>query len=111
MDQVHFQVEGKHYSFGWFYVGMILSASVFTLFSAFLSWQLGRMAVWDPESAAMVGWALCGVQIASVALSCIYISVVPAVFVGVAAVLLGSWIAQTSRGRQEANAGLKPPKA
>jgi hypothetical protein len=50
MNKVHFQVRGKNYSYGGFYVGFGLFNSVYLLFSALLAWHLGSLAARNPQA-------------------------------------------------------------
>jgi hypothetical protein len=92
MNGVHFEVKGTTFSYGAFYRGFGLSITAYPLFSAFLAWYLGAMAVNSPGPASTLGWALCAVQIVSLVLSWMYFSAVPATFSAVVAVCLG-WAA------------------
>lgn len=98
MTAVHFQVRGSSFSYGGFYTGFGLSITAYLLFFAFLSWQLGTLANTHPEVVGFLGWAFCGVQVASVALSWTYFSAAPAVFSGVLSLLLGwaAWLTERS---------------
>ncbi|MEA2414558.1 MAG: hypothetical protein QOI58_1215 [Thermoanaerobaculia bacterium] len=77
------------------YRGFGLYVTVYLLFSAFLSWQLGQMSVQYPEAGGVIGWALCAVQFAGFVLSCLYFAPITAAFSGVAAICLGlaAWLA------------------
>jgi hypothetical protein len=89
MNNAHFTVGGATFSYGGFYRGFGLSATVSMLFEAFLAWQLGTMVRLAPRAAASIGWGLCVVQIVGFALSCIYFSVPPALFALAVAACLG----------------------
>ena len=52
MNTVQFQVGGKPFSYAGFYKGFGLSITVQLLFSAFLAWHLGALAVKNPEISA-----------------------------------------------------------
>jgi hypothetical protein len=86
MTDVHFRVKNAELSYGGFYRGFGFFVTVYLLLSAFLAWHLARR----PD--ALVGWALCAVQIASFALSWIYFSAPPATFSALVAICLG-WAA------------------
>ncbi|HYL04899.1 MAG TPA: hypothetical protein VE075_02605, partial [Thermoanaerobaculia bacterium] len=79
-----------------FYVGFGLYVTVYLLFSAFLAWYLGDLAVRDPQAIGALGWAFFAVQVASFALSWIYFSAAPALFSGLVAALTG-WAAFLAR--------------
>jgi len=94
MNSVHFQVRGRDYSYGNFYLGFGLFNSVYLLFSAFLAW---RLSGFSPQAASAVGWGLCGVMLASLALCLLYFNMVAVIFSAVLAVCLG-WAAWLGRG-------------
>lgn len=94
MTKVHFELQGKSFTYAGFYTGFGLFVAVFLVFAAFLAWHLGNLAARDPQAIGPVGWALFAVQLATLALSWIYfapvtvwLSAVVAVFVGWAALL------------------------
>ena len=58
MERVQFTVAGSTFSYGAFYRGFGLSATVSMLFEAFLAWQLGWIAQLAPSAAVSVTWAL-----------------------------------------------------
>jgi len=93
MNRVHFAVGGSTFSYGGFYRGFGLSATVSMLFEAFLAWQLAAAVRTAPRAVASIGWGLCVVQVMGFVLSCIYFSPVPALFsLAVAACLgLAAW--------------------
>jgi hypothetical protein len=92
MNNVHFQVGGKSFSYGGFYTGFGLFITVDLPFSAFLAWHLGGLAARAPEAIGALGWAFCAVQVASLVLSGVYFFPVTAVVSGAVAVCLG-WAA------------------
>ncbi len=104
MNHVHFQVRGRDYSYGGFYLGFGLFNSVYLLFSAFLAWRLGDLDAHSPQAASVLGWALCGVMLASLALCWAYFNMVAVAFSAVLAVCLG-WAAWLGRGAGAAGAG------
>ena len=89
MKNVHFRVEGRDYSYGGFYDGFGWYISAYLLFSAFLAWQLGRMASAGANVVGAIGWAFFAVQVIGLALSCIYFIPIPAIFSGIVALCLG----------------------
>jgi len=89
MSGVHFVVAGANLSYGGFYRGFGLSATVFLLFEAFLAWQLAAIARAAPRLAASLTWALCAVQAIGFGLSCLYFALPPAFLSLGLAVLLG----------------------
>ena len=89
MKNVYFRVEGRDYSYGGFYDGFGWYISAYLLFSAFLAWQLGRMAAASVNPGSAIGWAFFAVQVIGLALSCIYFIPIPAIFSGIVALCLG----------------------
>lgn len=89
MTNVHFSVAGTNLSYGGFYRGFGLSATVSMLFEAFLAWQLAAVARLAPRLAASLTWALCAVQVIGFGLSCLYFALPPALLSLGLAVLLG----------------------
>lgn len=94
MNDVPLHIGGRSYTYGGFYRGFGLYVTVYLLFSAFLSWQLGQMSVQYPEACGVIGWAFCAVQVAGFALSCLYFAPITAAFSGIAAICLGlaAWL-------------------
>lgn len=88
MESVKFTVAGSTFSYGGFYRGFGLSATVSMLFEAFLAWQLAAIAQLAPRVAASITWALCAVQVLGFVLSCLYFAVPPAILSLGLAVLL-----------------------
>lgn len=92
MNNVHFQVRGKGYSYGGFYVGFGLFNSVYLLFSALLAWHLGSLAARNPQAIGVMGWGLCLVMVASLVLCWAYFNAVAVAFSAALAACLG-WAA------------------
>ena len=88
MNSVAFDFEGNSRTYGGFYVGFGLTVTAYLLFSAFVAWQLGRMASSQPGSVAPLAWALVAVQLVSLALSVKYFFLVPVIFSAVVSVCL-----------------------
>jgi hypothetical protein len=80
MNSVAFDFEGNNRTYGGFYTGFGLTVTAYLLFSAFLAWYLGRLAVSQPRSVAPLAWALVAVQLVSLAFSVKYFFLVPVVF-------------------------------
>jgi hypothetical protein len=95
MTNVHFQVGGKIYSYGGFYRGFGLSATVSMLFEGVVCWFLGGLARRNSRDATVLGLALLVQQIAGMVLSLRYFGVAPAIFSAVitVCVLTGTWLA------------------
>ena len=96
MDNVHFQVRGKDYSYGRFYRGFGLFNSAFLVFAAFLAWHLGGVAGQSPQLTTRVGWGLCAVMLVSLALCWLYFNTVAVGLSAVLAICLG-WAAWLTR--------------
>jgi hypothetical protein len=92
MNNVHFAVGSKSYTYGGFYKGFGLTITVYMLFTALLAWYLGGLAATHPEAIGILGWAFFALHVASVVLSCVYFFPIPAVFGAVVAVCTG-WAA------------------
>src|SRR5260370_30921557 len=56
MQSVHFQVNGSSLTYGRFYTGFGLYATVYLLFSAFLAWHLGDLARTNPQAIGSLAW-------------------------------------------------------
>jgi hypothetical protein len=98
MNNVHFKVGNASYTYGHFYLGLGLSATINMLFSAFLAWYLGGMARSNPHAIRSLAWVFVAVQVASVVVSLVYISVIPAAFSAVLVIVLGwaAWLVTAS---------------
>jgi hypothetical protein len=96
MSNVHFQVRNNTLSYGGFYRGFGLFVTAYLLFSAFLAWQLGSLAVKYPQAVRPLGWMLCTVQIVSLILSAIYFSGAPVISSALVSACLG-WAAWRTR--------------
>jgi hypothetical protein len=93
MKAVHFDFIGSERTFYDFHLGFGLTTSIFLVFSAALSWHLGRAAplpVLRP-----VAWALFLANVGNMALSWAYFFVSPGIFSTAIALLLG-WECMTS---------------
>jgi hypothetical protein len=80
MTNVHFQVGGKIFSYGGFYRGFGLSATISMLFEGFVCWFLGGLARRNPREVIAIGWALVVQQVAGMVLSLMYFGVPPTIF-------------------------------
>jgi hypothetical protein len=101
MDRVHFQVRGRDYSYGGWYVGFGLFNSIFLLYGAFVAWRLGELVAHDPRTAGALGWGLCAVMLGTLALCWAYFNLVAVAFSAILLVCLG-WSA--SLGHRQAGA-------
>ena len=95
MTNVHFEVGGKIFSYGGFYRGFGLSATISMLFEAFVCWFLGGLARRNPREVTAIGWALVVQQIAGMVLSVMYFGMPPTVFSAVLTVCIiaATWLA------------------
>jgi hypothetical protein len=89
MTSVHFQVGHASLTYGGFYTGFGLYITLYMVFSALLSWQLGDLAMSAPQSVRSLSWIFFYVQVAGLILSLVYFSAAPAVLSGLVAVCLG----------------------
>jgi hypothetical protein len=90
MNSVRFEMDSRSYSYGDFYRGFGLSATVSMLLSAYLAWYLAGLARTAPASVGMLGWVFCAAQLPGVVLSYLYFGVPPMVFSAAVALLLGA---------------------
>jgi len=94
MNNVRFQQGGASFTYAGFYVGFGLSATVFLLFLAFLTWYVGTLARNNPQAVGPLGWALFVLQFVSIGMNWKYFSIAPAIFAAVLAAILGcaAWL-------------------
>jgi hypothetical protein len=92
MNSVHLVESGRSYTYGGFYRGFGLSATISMLFWAFLCWHLGELARTNPATIGALSWAFFVVQVAGAVLSFLYfgppaivLSLLVALLVGLAA--------------------------
>ena len=96
MNSVHLLVRGQDYTYGGFYRGFGLSATISMLFWAFLCWYLGEART-NPAVIGALSWAFFAAQVAGAVLSFLYfgpparvLSLLVALLVGLAA-----WLARS----------------
>jgi hypothetical protein len=96
MNSVDLVESGQSYTYGGFYRGFGLSATISMLFWAYLCWYLGGLAR-NPAAIGALGWAFFTVQVAGAVLSFLYfgppamvLSLLVALLVGLAA-----WLARS----------------
>jgi hypothetical protein len=96
MNTVHFEVRGRSYTYGKFYRGFGLSATVSLILSAFLCWHLGELARSSPAAIGALGWVFFGVQLVGVVLNFLYFGPAPMVFSALVSILIGlaAWMAR-----------------
>jgi hypothetical protein len=105
MNNVHFEEQGKIFSYGGFYRGFGLSATASMLFEAFLAWYLGTMARRNSREVIAIGWAFFAQQLFGLVLSWFYFGIPPMVLSAVVAILIGvaTWLASSKRVAVPAN--------
>jgi hypothetical protein len=89
MRNVQFRIGSRNYTYNDFYTGFGLQVTVYLLFSAILSWQLGTLATTSPHVIGIIGWAFSAVQVIGLVLSVVYFFPVTWVFSGVIALCVG----------------------
>lgn len=99
MNNVHFEAQGRIYSYGGFYRGFGLSATASMLFEAFLAWYLGSMAKRGSREVKAIGWAFFIQQLSGLVLSWLYFGVPPMILSAVVTALIGvaTWQAASAR--------------
>jgi len=90
MDNVQFVAQGKTFTYGGWYRGFGLTATVSMLFEAFLAWQLGAMARRGSGEVAVLGWGFFVWQLPGLALSLLYFGVAPMVLSALVAALIAA---------------------
>jgi len=88
MNNVHFEAQGKIFSYGGWYRGFGLTATFAMLFEAFLAWRLGSMAKRGAPDVLALGWGFFVWQLPGLALSYLYFGITPMIFSAVVAVLV-----------------------
>jgi hypothetical protein len=99
MNDVHFEVHGKIYSYGGWYRGFGLTATASMLFEAFLAWYLGSMAKRGSRDVAVLAWAFFTWQLPGLMLAWLYFGVAPMVLSALVALLIAcsTWLAASSK--------------
>jgi len=94
MDKVHFPLGSSTFSYGGFYRGFGLFATIYLLFAAFLAWHLGSMAQTVPQSIAILAWAFFALQLASLVLCWLYFLAPPIILSALLSICTGlaAWI-------------------
>jgi hypothetical protein len=95
LKSTHFAVQGVDRSYWDFYTGFGLFVTVFLLFTAVLTWQLGRLPKESLSTMWILNWSLATSFLAVSILSFVYFFPVPMVFSAVIALCLVSaaWLA------------------
>ncbi len=96
MQNVRFQVKGSSFTYGDFYTGFGLYATVYLLFSAFLAWHLGDLSRTAPQAIGALAWVFVAVQVVSLILSWRYFLLPPVILSALAAGCLAwaGWLAR-----------------
>jgi hypothetical protein len=99
MNHVHFQVQSSSFTYGGFYTGFGLYATVYLLFSAFLAWYLGDLARTNPRAIGALAWVFVAVQVASLVLSWRYFLLPPVILSALLAGSLGwaGWLVRAGK--------------
>lgn len=92
MDNVHFTLGSRSYSYGGFYRGFGHFCTAYLLFAVFLAWHLGGLARTSPQAIGPLGWVFFALQVASLVLSWKYFVPPPAILSVVLSILTG-WAA------------------
>jgi hypothetical protein len=88
MNSVHFEAQGRIFSYGGWYRGFGLTATFAMLFEAFLAWHLGSMSKRRSPDVKPLGWAFFVWQLPGLALSYLYFGITPLIFSAAVAVLV-----------------------
>ncbi|HEX8837353.1 MAG TPA: hypothetical protein VF748_10490 [Candidatus Acidoferrum sp.] len=97
MYSVHLVESGRSYTYGGFYRGFGLSATISMLFWAYLCWYLGGLARTNPAAIGTLGWVFFAVQVAGAVLSFLYFGAPPMALSLLVALLVGlaAWLARS----------------
>jgi hypothetical protein len=95
LKSAHFAVQGADRSYWDFYTGFGLFVTVFLIFTAVLTWQLGSLPKETLSRLWVLNWSLAACFVAVTILSWMYFFVVPIVFSAVIALCLvcTAWLA------------------
>ena len=101
MKNVRFPLGGSQYSYGQFYDGFGLFATIYLLFAAFLAWYLGGLAAKAPLAIGSLGWMFFALHIASLVVCWIYFLSPPVVLSALIAICTGwaAWLVRTGTVR------------
>ena len=99
MRTIHFDVLGLNRTYWDFFVGSGFSVSLFFLFAAILSWQLGGLSPKTLTLMPVVSWSLAILFVGITVLSCLYLFIVPIVFSALISLCLitAAWISGRSK--------------
>jgi hypothetical protein len=95
MNSVHFEADGKIFSYGGWYRGFGLSATASMVFEAFVAWFLGSLAKRRSGDVTVLGWAFFVWQLPGVAMAWIYFGIPPMVLSALVTILIAvaTWMA------------------
>ena len=95
MRSIHFEAQGFSRTYWNFYVGFGFFVSVFLLFAAVLTWQLGRLSQETLRLVPMLTWTLAICFVGVTVLSWMYFFLVPIIFSAVITLclILAAWLA------------------
>jgi hypothetical protein len=98
MNSVHFEIGRNSFTYGGFYNGFGLFATLYLLFSAYLAWHLGALAGKNPSAIGALGWVFCAVQVVSLVLSWKYFLPPPIILSALVAICLGwaTWLVNSA---------------
>jgi hypothetical protein len=98
MVSVHFEAQGKIFSYGGFYRGFGLSATASMIFEAFLAWYLGALAKNRSREVAPIGSAFFLWQLFGLVLAWLYFGIAPLILSTIVATLIAiaTWFASQS---------------
>lgn len=96
MNNVHFEAQGKIYSYGGWYRGFGLTATFAMLFEAFLAWHLGTMARRGSPDVKVLGRGFFVWQLPNLVLAYLFFGMIPMIFALAATVLVAvaTWSAK-----------------
>jgi hypothetical protein len=99
MNTVHFHMNGSSFTYGGFYTGFGLYATVYLLFSAFLAWHLGDLARSNPSAIGALAWVFVAAQVASLVLSWRYFLLPPVILSALVAACLAwaGWLVRAGK--------------
>ena len=92
------------FTYGRFYTGFGLQISAYMFFSALLSWHLAGLAPTAPRSIVPLAWSFFTLQLAGLALACIFFPAVPAAFSAITVLCCGAAAWSLSRSGKAAAA-------
>jgi hypothetical protein len=103
MQSIHFNVQGFNRTYWDFFVGAGFNVSVFLLFTAVITWQIGGLPAETLTRVRGIGWALALCFVALTLLSWRYFFIPPLVFSILIAVclIIAVWLSAKPRAANE----------